>query len=239
MGHVIVIDGLDGCGKTTQHERINTILQNEYPNKVKPFSYPNYDSGSSEPIKMYLSGKISQNMDDINPYATSMFYSVDRYIGYLTEWKKYHDDDYHILLARYTSSNLIHQMSKLPQTDWDKYIDWLYGIEMGKFGLPEESKIIFLSMDINISQKYLTSRYSGDESKKDIHESNIEYLMKCHDAAMYIANKYPEKWTIVKCDDGDKILSIDDITYKILSALKSILDIDLSLIKTMLKTQEE
>lgn len=222
MGKLIVIDGLDGCGKSTQLDMVYNHIQ-QVNDKVKKISYPCYDKPSSGPINMYLGGDISENLDDINTYAASMFYSVDRYIGYMTDWKKYYDDNYTILSARYTSSNLIHQMCKLDKSRWDEYIDWLQDIEYKRFGLPVEDKVIYLSMDIDASQSLMTSRYNGNESKKDIHESNIDYMKKCRESANYITDKYPDKWTLIKCNEGDRLFSIQEITDKIISVVNKII----------------
>ena len=128
-GKLIVIDGLDGCGKSTQLEIIKKKLS-AMGHKVKSISFPDYSNDSSTLVKMYLNGEFSSNPDDINAYAASSFYAVDRYASYIKFWKEEYECGYIILAARYVSSNAIHQMSKLCENEWDSYLEWLYDYEL-------------------------------------------------------------------------------------------------------------
>lgn len=219
-GKVIVIDGLDGSGKTTQFELIKKELQAKNT-PVKAISFPNYDSPSSELIKMYLSGAFSKSADDVNAYAASSFYAVDRYASYKLYWEKEYNSGELILASRYVSSNAIHQMVKLPKNEWDSYLEWLTDYEYNKLQLPKADKVIFLDMPIEISQKLMSLRYNGDETKKDIHESNIIYLNNCRKSAHYAA-KYLG-WTIIKCYEDDKPLDEKTILTKIMEEICEVL----------------
>lgn len=77
--------------------------------------------------------------------------------------------------GRYTTSNAIYQMTKLPRDQWDSFLAWLKDYEYKRLGLPEPDLVLFLDMPIEISQKLLSARYNGDESKKDIHESSAAF----------------------------------------------------------------
>lgn len=216
---LIVIDGLDGSGKTTQFDIIKEKLSQEYA--VKAISFPEYDKPSSMLVKMYLSGEISENAADINAYAASSFYAVDRYVSYKKYWERNYKNGELILAGRYVSSNAIHQMSKLPESEWDSYLEWLQDYEYSKLELPRPNCVIFLDMPIEISQKLMSERYNGDESKKDIHESNIAYLMTCRKTALYAAEKLG--WHVVGCNDGDKPLPIKAINDKIMKIITNVL----------------
>lgn len=216
---LIVIDGLDGSGKTTQFDIIKEKLSQEYA--VKAISFPEYDKPSSMLVKMYLSGEISENAADINAYAASSFYAVDRYVSYKKYWERNYKNGELILAGRYVSSNAIHQMSKLPESEWDSYLEWLQDYEYSKLELPRPNCVIFLDMPIEISQKLMSERYNGDESKKDIHESNIAYLMTCRKTALYSAEKLG--WHVVGCNDGDKPLPIKAINDKIMKIITNVL----------------
>ena len=120
-----------------------------------------------------------------------------------------------ILAGRYVSSNAIHQMVKLPESEWSGYIEWLIDYEYNKLGLPRENKVIFLDMPVEISQKLLSKRYDSNESKKDIHEANVAYLHKCRKAALFAARELG--WCVIGCSDGDEPLSIEDIFKKLLT----------------------
>jgi len=217
---IIVIDGLDGSGKSTQLEITKKRLE-ESGHKVKVISFPDYESRSSALVKMYLSGEFSKNPDDINAYAASSFYAVDRYASYMTDWKKDYEKGTVILAARYVSSNALHQMSKLDSTDWDNYLEWLYDYEHNKLGIPEADSVIFLDMPVEVSQKLLSARYKGDESKKDIHEADMDYLYKCRKSALYASEKLG--WNVIGCSCDNEALSIEEISDKIINSINKII----------------
>lgn len=220
MGKLIVIDGLDGSGKTTQFELIQKILSDRGIT-VKAISFPEYDKPSSTLVKMYLGGEFSKNAEDVNAYASSSFYAVDRYASYKLYWEKDYLDDKLILASRYVSSNAIHQMVKLPEEEWEKYLEWLIDYEHIKMDIPKADKVIFLDMPIEISQKLLSQRYNGDENKKDIHESNIEYLHRCRKSALFAAEKLG--WSVVTCNDGENPLPTEEISNKIMKIIDEVI----------------
>jgi len=207
-GKLIVIEGLDGSGKATQ-----TMLLGNYLNdKNIPFvklSYPNYDSPSSALVKMYLSGDIAEDPDKVNPYAAALFYAADRCADFIKYHKETYDNGGLFIADRYATSNAIYQTAKLKREEWDAYIDWLYDLEYVKLQIPKPDKVIYLDMSVDVSQKLLYSRYNGDNSKRDIHESNVEFLKKCRETALYCADKL--NWTVIKCDDGISPLSPGEI----------------------------
>lgn len=215
-GKIIVIDGLDGCGKSTQLDLIYNKLS-EMGKKVKAISFPDYNSPSSALVKMYINGEFSNNPVDINPYAASSFYAVDRYASYMKNWRNDYLSETIILTARYVSSNAIHQMVKLEEEQYDGYLEWLFDYEHNKLGLPKADKIIFLDMPTEISQKLLSKRYNNDESRKDIHEANIDYLEKCRKTAMYAADRL--NWSVIKCSDGNAPLAPETISEKIMAEI--------------------
>ena len=214
---LIVLEGLDGSGKSTQFEKLSHYLTNKCI-RVKPISFPDYDNPSSALVKMYLAGEIAGSADAVNAYAASSFYAVDRYASYKQFWQKDHENGSLILAARYVTSNCIYQMTKLPEDQWDGYLDWLEDYEYEKLGLPRPDQVIFLDMPIEVSQKLLSGRYEGDESKKDIHEKNIDYLFRCRKAALYTAKK--QGWCIIECSDGSEPYSIDKIFEDILEKIE-------------------
>ena len=213
MGRLIVLEGLDGSGKSTQFEKAAAYLKNSGAD-VKTISFPDYDQPSSALVKMYLNGEFSHNAKDVNAYAASSFYAVDRYASYKKFWEKDHADGALILAARYTTSNCIYQMVKLEKSGWDEYIDWLCDYEYNRLGLPQPDLVIFLDMPIEISQKLLSGRYGGDDSRKDIHESDVAFLRNCRDAALYAAK-------IISCSDGENPLPVEVISEKIISLIRS------------------
>ena len=174
-GKIAVLEGLDGSGKSTQFEMLDRYLTDKGI-KHKSISFPDYDNESSALVKLYLSGKIGSSPSDVNAYAASSFYAVDRYVSYRQFWEKDYKDGAFISAARYVTSNCIYQMTKLPEEKWEEYIQWLEDYEYRKLGLPRPDQVIFLDMPIEISQKLMSGRYNGDEAKKDIHEADVSYL---------------------------------------------------------------
>lgn len=215
-GKVVVIEGLDGSGKSTQFEIVDKLLSDKnIPHRA--ISFPDYDNPSSALVKMYLGGKFSKNATDVNAYAASSFYAVDRYASFKLYWEEAYKSGDLILASRYVTSNAIYQMVKCEKSEWDNYIDWLFEYEYNKLGLPKPDSVIFLDMPISVSQKLLSNRYDGDEDKKDIHEINVGFLNKCREAALYTAEKY--NWNIIKCSDGKNPLPLEIITDEIMKII--------------------
>lgn len=212
-GRLIVIDGLDGSGKTTQSERVAEILR-AAGEEVLLISFPDYGEPSSTLVRMYLAGEFSQNPADVNAYAAGSFYAVDRYASFKKFWEQQYQSGVTILATRYVSSNAVHQMSKLPESEWDGYLAWLDDYEYEKLGLPRPDAVIFLDMTRAVADRLIMSRYHGDDSKKDIHEKNMRYLEACQRTAAYSAQK--EGWAVVHCDDGENPLPLAEITEAIL-----------------------
>ena len=221
MGKLIVIEGLDGSGKSTQIERLIERL-NDKNITFKQIKLPDYESDSSAVVKMYLNGEFGKNPDDVNAYAASAFYTVDRFANYKTKWKEDYDNGVLILADRYTASNAYHQATKLPEEEWDSFFEWLSDFEYKKIGVPEPDAVIYLDMPVEISQKMMTGRYNGDENKKDIHEKNISYLNKCRVAAKHASAKLG--WYLIDCSDGENPRSIESISSEIYEIIEKLLD---------------
>ena len=128
MGKLIVIEGLDGCGKSTQLDLLPQNLKREGI-ECKSVSFPNYESDSSALVKMYLAGQFGSRPGDVNPYAASSFYAVDRYASFKQDWGEYYKSGGVIVSGRYTTSNAVHQCSKLDESEWENFLSWLYDFE--------------------------------------------------------------------------------------------------------------
>lgn len=168
-GRLIVLEGLDGSGKATQAGLLYEALCGRGEQAMK-ITFPNYESDSSALVKMYLGGAFGQDVNDVNAYAASSFYSVDRYASYKTLWGCFYHDGGTVIADRYTTSNAVHQCSKLPREEWDAYLAWLFDFEYRKIAIPEPDIVVYLDVDPEVSQRLMSQRYHGDEEKKDIHE---------------------------------------------------------------------
>lgn len=216
-GKLIVIEGLDGSGKATQAELLFAYLgQHGLP--VAKVSFPDYESDSSALVRMYLKGEFGNCPNDVNAYAASSFYAVDRYASYKKNWETFYQNGGVVIADRYTTSNAIHQCSKLPKEDWDEYLKWLFDYEYKLLGIPEPTLTIFLDVMPEISQKLMTARYAGDEGQKDIHEQDLDYQYRSHEAAVYCCNKFG--WSTVACCDEGKMRPAYQIAREIISLLK-------------------
>lgn len=215
MGKLIVIEGLDGSGKSTQLELLEKNLKDKGVN-CQSVSFPNYKDDSSALVKMYLAGQFGSNPGDVNAYAASSFYAVDRYASYKKDWGKFYEDGGVIVSGRYTTSNAVHQCSKLPKEEWENFLSWLYDFEYNKLGIPKPDKVIFLDMPIEVSQKLLDGRYEEQGGGKDIHERDVEYLNHCRKAAIFTADY--SGWIKIPCAKDGEPRTIEEIANDVLAA---------------------
>ncbi len=219
MAKLIIIEGLDGSGKSTQ----TALLENYFIEKeiaFKKIKLPDYDSPSSTLVNMYLGGEFGKNADDVNPYAAGAFYAVDRFASYKLKWKKDYEEGTLILADRYATSNSIYQMEKLDESEWEYYLNWSEDFEYNKIGIPKPDLVIYLDMPVEISQKLMTSRYEGDEGKKDVHEVNVDFLKKCRKSALFAAEK--QNWCVITCSDGNTALPIETIHKMIVEVIEEV-----------------
>lgn len=211
-GKFIVIEGLDGSGKATQTEILRKYLQKK-GHTVTKLTFPDYDNPSSSLVKMYLGGQLGDNPADVNAYSASAFYSVDRVASYLQFWKEDYENGNVILADRYATSNIIYQMSKLSKKKWDLFIEFQEDFEYNKLAVPKPDLIIYLDVEPDVSQKLLSKRYSGDESKKDLHEKDVDFLLNCRKSALYAAEKLG--WKRISCTENGTMRTIEDISNDI------------------------
>ena len=217
---LIVIEGLDGSGKATQTKLLAEKLSAR-GFKVRRLEFPDYGSPSSAPVKMYLNGEFGSKPEDVNAYAASAFYAVDRVAGYLRDWKRDHENGAGLLCDRYCTSNIIYQMSKVPAESRDDFIAWQADFEYDKLGLPRPDAVIYLDVAPEVSQKLMEKRYGGDNSKKDLHESNLRFLLSCRESALYAVEKCG--WQVISCCREGEMKSIAEIAGEIERVIDRIL----------------
>lgn len=217
MGKLIVIEGLDGSGKGTHTAAVYSRLK-EAGVPVRRVTFPDYEHPSSALVKMYLDGSFGSNPGDVNPYAASSFFAVDRFASYKSFWKDDYEKGTLILCDRYTTSNIPYQMPKLPREEWDGFLNWLYDYEYNKLELPKPDAVIYLDVPPEVAQKKMSERYNGDESKKDIHESNLEFQKTCYNAVRYASDRL--SWTRIELTENGEMLSVEENQKKVFEALK-------------------
>ena len=217
-GKVIVLEGLDGCGKSTQLDLVLGYLK-EKGVTCRSVSFPNYEALSGKLVQQYLTGEIPADGRN-GAYAASAIYAADRYISYMTDWKGFYESGGVVLAGRYTTSNAIYQLTKLPPEEHEYFLNWLCDFEYGKLGLPEPDIVVYLDMPVEVSQILLSERYRGDESKKDIHECDLDFMHACRNSALYAADQCG--WNVINCADGAFPLPIEDVYDRICECLRVI-----------------
>lgn len=211
--HLIVLEGTDGCGKSTQAELACQALKRENIDH-KRLIFPRYKEDSSMLLRMYLQGQFGSHPEDVNAYAASTFFAVDRYASYQTDWKADYQEGRVIFSDRYTTSNAVHQSSKLEREELFRFTDWLFHYEYELLGLPSPTCVIFLDLPPEASFQMLQKR-QGEQG--DIHELDHDYLIRCHDRALELCSNYG--WHRIACSEKDKIRSIEDIHQDIMDVI--------------------
>ncbi|MGD9559575.1 MAG: dTMP kinase [Oscillospiraceae bacterium] len=217
MGKLLVIEGLDGSGKATQAKRLAEVLAQQ-GRRVRLVSFPDYESDSSRLVQMYLAGAFGKKPEDVNAYAASAFYAVDRYASWKTKWQGFYEAGGVVLADRYTTSNAVHQCSKLPEAEWPAFVAWLEDFEYGKMGIPRPDLVLCLDMEPQVSQQLLVQRYGG-ENKKDIHEQDLGYLQRSRKAAHWCARHLG--WKLVACSPNGRPRGVEDITAQLEDAVRT------------------
>ena len=212
MGKLIVIEGTDGSGKSTQFKLLTDRLAKE-GRAFQQLEFPQYAEPSSALIKMYLGGEFGKNPSDVNAYAASAFYAVDRYASYKKVWGQWYEEGGLVLSGRYTTSNAVHQASKEPEEKQAGFLKWLYEFEYDKMGLPAPDLVIYLDVPTDFTEKMMRSREAATNTQADIHEQDMAYLATCRRMGKKAAAFY--NWTVIQCVQDDKMRSIEDIHEEI------------------------
>lgn len=212
MGKLIVIEGTDGSGKSTQFRLLAERLTAEGKD-FRRLVFPRYSEESSALIRMYLGGAFGTNPTDVNAYAASAFYAVDRYASFKQDWGQWYLDGGLILSDRYTTSNAVHQASKEPEAQRAAYLQWLYEFEYDKLGLPRPDLVIYLDVPTSFTEKLMRHREQSTGTQADIHEKDMEYLATCRQTGKTAAQFYG--WTVIDCVKDGSMRTIEDIHEEI------------------------
>lgn len=216
MGKLIVIEGLDGSGKATQTALLAKTLANQ-DMAIREVSFPDYNSPSSALVKMYLAGEFGPSPSDVNAYAASSFYAVDRYASYAKDWGAFYNEGGLILADRYTTSNAVHQCCKLPENQRADFVNWLEDFEYQKLGIPKPDFVIYLDVEPQVSRALLYDR-NGGRDDEDIHEADLAYQQHCREAALWCARRLG--WKQLACSSNGQMRPAAEIAKDIANLTK-------------------
>lgn len=217
---LIVLEGIDGSGKSTQFSLLTERLQKENID-FRPAVFPRYGESSSSLLKSYLAGDFGKNPSDVSAYAASTFFFVDRFASFKTDWGQYYKEGGLVLCDRYTTSNAIHQGAKLPEGELSGFLDWLYDFEFRLMELPKPDLVLYMDIDLEISLSQLSSRQEKTKTSGDIHETHADYLKACLRTGLTAADRLG--WAKITCMDDKKMRAAHDIHEDIFSAVKGVI----------------
>lgn len=206
-GKLIVLEGIDGSGKSAQYRRLCAKMERDgidYHHIV----FPRYDKDSSALIRMYLGGRFGSDPMDVNAYTASLFFAVDRFAAYREDWGRIYQAGGLILSDRYTTSNAVHQGCKLPENELHDFFAWLYDLEYVKMGLPKPDMVIYLDVDIDLSLSRMKARQRKTNTHADIHEQDAAYLERSLKTARLAADYYG--WEKIPCRLNGAERSVDE-----------------------------
>ena len=219
-GRLIVFEGTDGSGKATQSQLLCERLEQEGLTYRK-ITFPRYGKPSAAMVEEYLRGNLGKSAGDVNAFAASVFYAVDRYASYKQDWGPVYEEGGLEVADRYTTSNAVHQASKLPEEQRGEYLDWLFGLEYGRMELPAPDLVIYLDMPTEITAKMMRRREADSGTQADIHEQDQEYLKRCRDNAGDVARRCG--WQVISCAAGEEPRTIADIHEEVWQRVRDLL----------------
>lgn len=220
MGKLIVLEGTDGSGKSTQFHLLTQRLEAEGV-AFRKLVFPQYSEPSSALIRMYLNGEFGQRPEDVNAYAATAFYAVDRYASFQKVWRREYEAGGLILSDRYTTSNAVHQGSKLARPQQRAFFQWLEEFECDRLGLPKPDLVIYLDVPTDLTEVMLRKRERDTHTKGDIHEQDLQYLRLCRETGQEAAAYF--HWHTISCARDGAMRPVSEIHQDIYNLVQTCL----------------
>lgn len=218
---LIVFEGLDGAGKSTQIKILKEYLENNNI-KVHCIHFPRLqDTIFGELISSYLRGELG-NLNSIHPKLISLLYACDRW-QCASEIKKYLKNKHYVLLDRYIYSNIAYQCAKLTTKTQKKELRcWIENLEFNVFKIPIPDFSFFLDVPWSFIQQQLSTKRNGVDreylkGKIDIHEANLDYIKKVYKEYLILCDE--NKLIKINCAKGNKMADVYTIFKKIKNVL--------------------
>jgi dTMP kinase len=221
---LIVIEGLDGAGKSTQI----TMLSDWFKRNNVSCHYLHFPRTETpyfgELIARFLRGEFG-NIDQVDPYLVAMLYAGDRKDAseMISAWLKSGD---YVVLDRYTYSNIAYQCAKLKTRDDAMNLrKWILNLEFVHFGIPRPDINIFLDVPFHFTEKKLTTVRQGDDrsyllGSRDIHESSLEFQSRVRETYLSVAET-DDKLQVINCSDSSEgMLPPNEIFKLVIGQLK-------------------
>lgn len=209
-GKLIVLEGADGSGKSTQFRLLAKRLRRERIS-FATLKFPQYGKKSAGLVEEYLAGKYGKKPDDVNPYAASLFYALDRFDS-AQKIRAWLAAGKIVLLDRYTDSNAGHQGAKIQNpTARKKFVDWLYDIEHRLLEIPKPNLVIILST-VNSLKK---TPERGGKKNRDIHEQDTRYLAAVRRTYRWLARTYPKRYRLIQVSTLTRVRTTEDVHQEI------------------------
>lgn len=219
-GKLIVLEGTDGSGKATQSQLLCRRLEQE-GTPYQKITFPRYGNPSAAMVESYLNGELGKHPGDVNAYAASLFYAVDRYASYKQDWGGFYEAGGVVIADRYTTSNAVHQASKLEEGERASYLDWLFDLEYRLLGLPSPDLVVYLDMPIEVTAQMMRQREQETGTHADIHEQDEAYLRSCRENAKDVVKRCG--WLVIHCSEGGKPRTPAEIHEEIYRQVKDLL----------------
>ena len=221
-GKFIVIDGTDGSGKATQTNLLIDTLKDEGYD-VAMADFPQYGNRSASMVEDYL---INNKYGDVNPYAASTFYAIDRFDASF-QIRKWLGEGKIVISNRYVTANAGHQGGKITDDhERLKFFRWLHHLEYVIFGIPRPDLNIILRVPAEVAQELAKRKWEEQKEymngkKTDIHEADINHLKNAERTYLQIATLFPNT-KLIECIQGDRLLSPQSVHNKVWELVRRI-----------------